>query len=67
MSTKTALVSGANRGIGAEVAAQLGSVGYWVFLGARDVSSAEESAAEVERRGGQASVVQLDMECVGHH
>jgi NAD(P)-dependent dehydrogenase (short-subunit alcohol dehydrogenase family) len=45
----TALVTGANRGIGKETARQLARRGYFVWLGAR--SEAEGRAAETEMRG----------------
>jgi NAD(P)-dependent dehydrogenase (short-subunit alcohol dehydrogenase family) len=43
-----ALVTGANRGIGHEIARQLGAKGFHVLLGARD---AEEGQAAAERLG----------------
>jgi len=45
----TALVTGANRGIGKETARQLAERGYFVWLGARD--EAQGRAAETELRG----------------
>jgi NAD(P)-dependent dehydrogenase (short-subunit alcohol dehydrogenase family) len=45
----TALVTGANRGIGKETARQLAERGYFVWLGAR--SEAQGRAAETELRG----------------
>jgi NAD(P)-dependent dehydrogenase (short-subunit alcohol dehydrogenase family) len=44
-----ALITGANRGIGFEIARQLGSKGFEILLGARD---AEEGQAAAERLGG---------------
>ena len=44
-----ALVTGANRGIGREVARQLAEQGYEVLLGAREEQRAGEAAAELSR------------------
>jgi len=56
-----ALVSGANRGIGAEVARQLAAKGMAVVIGARNPISAKETKAAVEREGGEAMIVRLDV------
>jgi NAD(P)-dependent dehydrogenase (short-subunit alcohol dehydrogenase family) len=47
-----ALVTGANRGIGREVARQLGERGYDVLLGARDPEKAAAAARELEQSTG---------------
>ena len=47
----TALVTGANRGIGHEVARQLAGRGYTVILTARDEAKARDAAAELEATG----------------
>src|SRR5271156_721700 len=47
-----ALVSGANRGIGREVARQLAERGFEVLLGARDGARASAAAAELEQSTG---------------
>jgi NAD(P)-dependent dehydrogenase (short-subunit alcohol dehydrogenase family) len=44
-----ALVTGANRGIGREVARQLAERGYEVLLGARDAEKAQAAAGELEQ------------------
>ena len=44
MSSRIALVSGANRGLGFETTRQLARLGYRVFLAARDIDKAEDAA-----------------------
>ena len=53
-----ALVSGANRGIGREIAAQLAARGYGVAVGGRDQAAADAAAAGI---GGEAHGVQIDV------
>ena len=54
----TALVTGANRGLGAEVVRQLATLGATVFLGSRDRARGEEAASAL---GGDVRVVALDV------
>jgi NAD(P)-dependent dehydrogenase (short-subunit alcohol dehydrogenase family) len=57
-----ALVTGANRGIGREVARQLAERGYRVLLSARDGEQATAAAAEVgQSTGGTATPLMLDV------
>ncbi|HWF76496.1 MAG TPA: SDR family NAD(P)-dependent oxidoreductase [Caulobacteraceae bacterium] len=56
----TALVTGANRGIGKETARQLAQRGYFVWLGAR--SEAQGRAAEAEMRGEGLDVAWLALD-----
>lgn len=66
---RTALVSGANRGIGLEVCRQLGRQGHRVLLGARNLKQGEEAAALLRGEGLDAEPVLLDVadpESVGH-
>ena len=42
---KIALVTGANKGIGFDIARQLGQAGMFVYLGARDKERGEKAAA----------------------
>jgi NAD(P)-dependent dehydrogenase (short-subunit alcohol dehydrogenase family) len=57
----TALVTGANKGLGKEVARQLGQLGATVLIGSRDRSRGELAAAELAAEGVAAHAVQLDV------
>jgi NAD(P)-dependent dehydrogenase (short-subunit alcohol dehydrogenase family) len=54
----TALITGANKSIGFEVARLLADAGYHVFLGSRDKRKGEEAA---KRLGGRVEAVVLDI------
>ncbi len=56
-----ALVTGANKGIGREIAAQLAELGHTVIVGARDLARGEEVAVELRAAGGDVSAVTLDV------
>jgi NAD(P)-dependent dehydrogenase (short-subunit alcohol dehydrogenase family) len=57
-----ALVTGANRGIGREVARQLAERGYTVLLGARDPQQGHAAADEIARAtGGEVLALALDV------
>ncbi len=58
---KTALVTGANRSIGFEIARRLATEGYRVWLGSRDVGRGEEAAKKLRDQGLDAHVLQLDV------
>ncbi|QNE22090.1 SDR family NAD(P)-dependent oxidoreductase [Kribbella qitaiheensis] len=55
---EVALVTGANKGIGREIARQLADHGFTVYIGARDASRGEAAAAEL---AGDVRFVQLDV------
>jgi 3-oxoacyl-[acyl-carrier protein] reductase len=58
---RTAMVTGASRGIGKACALELARAGAKVVLAARQVDKLEEVAAEIRTAGGEAFVVALDL------
>jgi NAD(P)-dependent dehydrogenase (short-subunit alcohol dehydrogenase family) len=58
---KVALITGANKGIGLEIARQLGRKGITVFIGARDDNRGQESANHLGDEGIDARFVKLDV------
>jgi NAD(P)-dependent dehydrogenase (short-subunit alcohol dehydrogenase family) len=63
--TKVALVTGANRGLGLEIARQLGQAGVRALVAARDPQKGEQAAAELVAEGLDADTVVLDVESAG--
>ncbi len=61
MTTKIALITGANKGIGFETARQLGSRDMTVLLGARDTDRGREAEQALREGGADAHFVQLDV------
>ncbi|MFN6564056.1 MAG: SDR family oxidoreductase [Nostoc sp. ChiSLP01] len=58
---KIALITGANKGIGYEIARQLGSRGATVLVGARDIGRGEDAANKLRLNDIDAKAVQLDV------
>ena len=58
---KTALITGANKGIGHEVARQLAAKGFHVFVGARNPEAGREAAEEIAKLGGKATFLEIDV------
>jgi NAD(P)-dependent dehydrogenase (short-subunit alcohol dehydrogenase family) len=59
---KTALVTGANRGIGQEISRVLASDGWDVLVGARDRDKGEAAAARLRKdTGGRLKAIELDV------
>ncbi|MFI5641121.1 SDR family NAD(P)-dependent oxidoreductase [Streptomyces goshikiensis] len=58
---KIALVTGANKGIGFEIAAGLGALGYGVGVGARDRARREAAVEKLRAGGADAFGVPLDV------
>ncbi|MEV4754731.1 SDR family oxidoreductase [Micromonospora sp. NPDC049559] len=59
--TTIALVTGANKGIGREIAGQLAALGMTVLLGARDPGLGAVAAEELRATGGDVRPVALDV------
>ena len=58
---KTALVTGANKGIGYEIAAGLSRLGFRVGVGARDAGRRDEAVAKLQAEGHHVFGVPLDV------
>jgi NAD(P)-dependent dehydrogenase (short-subunit alcohol dehydrogenase family) len=58
---KTALITGANKGIGREVAQQLATKGFHVFVGARNAKAGRKAADEIAKKCGKATFLEMDV------
>ena len=62
---KTAIVTGASRGIGRAIAVKLGSLGASVVVNyVQDATAAGDTVSKIEAGGGQALAIQADMRMV---
>jgi len=59
--TRTALVTGANRGIGRQTALQLARLDFTVLLGSRDPARGQAAAAQLRAEGVDVTPVELDV------
>jgi NAD(P)-dependent dehydrogenase (short-subunit alcohol dehydrogenase family) len=59
---KTALITGANKSIGFEMARQLAQKGYFVYIGSRDINRGEAAANKLKAEGlNNVEAIQLDV------
>jgi len=59
--TTTALVTGANKGLGFETVRRLGELGWTVWLGARDAQLGQSAAEKLRTDGADVRSVELDV------
>jgi NAD(P)-dependent dehydrogenase (short-subunit alcohol dehydrogenase family) len=58
---KKALITGANKGIGHEVARQLAAKGFHVFVGARNAKAGHKATEEIAKKCGEATFLEIDV------
>lgn len=61
MTSKTALVTGANKGIGREVARRLATAGFRVWLGSRDAGRGSAAAYALNAEGLDVRLLEIDV------
>ncbi len=61
MGKRTALVTGASRGIGKACASGLAAAGHRVILAARSIDKLEETASAIQSAGGESFVIEMDV------
>ena len=55
------MITGANKGIGHEVARQLAAKGFHVFVGARNARAGSKATEEIAKRCGKATFLEMDV------
>ena len=55
------MITGANKGIGHEVARQLAAKGFHVFVGARNVRAGSKATEEIAKKCGKATFLEIDV------
>lgn len=59
---KTALITGANKGIGLETARQLSKKGFFIYLGSRDIANGHAAVKDLRENGyDHISAIELDV------
>ncbi|MFN0064307.1 MAG: SDR family NAD(P)-dependent oxidoreductase [Myxococcaceae bacterium] len=61
MTKKIALITGANKGLGKEIARQLGAANYTVIMAARDEAAGKAAAAELAKAGADVVSIKLEV------
>jgi NAD(P)-dependent dehydrogenase (short-subunit alcohol dehydrogenase family) len=61
LTSRIGLITGANKGIGLEIARQVGEAGHRVLLGARDMSLGEAAAAMLKAEGIDVRFIHIDL------